>query len=47
MLQLDGLRFLAVAGVAWYHWVPKSFHFHIPWNSVNGIISPQALRVFY
>lgn len=33
MAQLDGLRFFAVLGVAWHHWVPKEYHFHVPWNA--------------
>ncbi len=32
MIQLDGLRFFAVSGVAWFHWAPKDLQFVIPWN---------------
>ncbi len=31
--QLDGLRALAVAGVAWHHWAPAKYHYGLPWGS--------------
>ena len=33
MPQLDGLRALAVAGVAWHHWAPPRYHYGLPWGS--------------
>jgi peptidoglycan/LPS O-acetylase OafA/YrhL len=35
MPQLDGLRALAVAAVAWWHWAPPEYHFQIPWGDLG------------
>jgi len=35
MPQLDALRAFAVAGVAYFHWIPKKYHYSIPfWAGV-------------
>ena len=31
--QLDALRTLAVASVAWVHWAPTRYHFGLPWGT--------------
>ena len=31
--RIDGLRALAVAAVMWSHYVPKEYHFGIPWGA--------------
>ena len=33
MLQLDGLRTLAVAAVMWSHWAPERWFFGLPWGT--------------
>lgn len=35
MLQLDGLRAIAVLLVCWHHWMPKRWHLGINWGSTG------------
>jgi peptidoglycan/LPS O-acetylase OafA/YrhL len=35
MLQLDGLRALAVLMVCWHHWMPKRYHLGLNWGSTG------------
>lgn len=37
--QLDGLRALAILGVAWFHWTPASWQWGLPW--------PAGIYYFY
>tara|TARA_R110002096_G_scaffold285073_9_gene478906 strand:+ start:797 stop:1846 length:1050 start_codon:yes stop_codon:yes gene_type:complete len=40
MPQLDGLRALAVAAVAFSHWLPKNYHSGLPWG-------PGGVQLFF
>jgi len=40
MPQLDALRALAVAAVAWSHWAPRELHGGIPWG-------PYGVKLFF
>jgi peptidoglycan/LPS O-acetylase OafA/YrhL len=35
MLQLDGLRAVAVLAVCWHHWTPKRYHLGLNWGSLG------------
>lgn len=35
MLQLDGLRAVAVLAVCWHHWTPRRFHAGLNWGSLG------------
>jgi peptidoglycan/LPS O-acetylase OafA/YrhL len=35
MLQLDGLRAVAVLCVCWHHWMPKRFHLGLNWGATG------------